>query len=150
MSSKFLTVPNSPETPIAIPSVPCVHRDGLRHTRHFHVGEAAHAGRFGRYVAADPCRRRASECHGLKSLEINIVKDGTWTSDIEMQGQFAGMSMKGGGKWSLGNNVITYTSGDNSGTSTARLNGNILVLDPDFSVRRGGKIEVTGEYVRIN
>jgi hypothetical protein len=38
---------------------------------------------------------------GLKSLQIDIAADGTWTSQIAMEGQFAGMSMKGGGKWSL-------------------------------------------------
>jgi len=84
----------------------------------------------------------------IKSLQIDLLKDGTWTSDVEMQGQFAGMSMKGGGTWSLANNLITYTSGDNSGTSKVRLNGGVLVLDPDFSVRRGGKDEVIGEYRR--
>lgn len=84
----------------------------------------------------------------IKSLQIDVLEDGTWTSDIEMQGQFAGMSMKGGGTWSLVNSVIKYTSGDNSGTSKASLNGAVLVLDPDFTVRRGGKDEVTGEYER--
>ena len=84
----------------------------------------------------------------IKSLQIDIRTDGTWTSDVEMQDQFAGMSMKGGGTWALANNVITYTSGDNSGTSKARLNGGVLVLDPDFTVRRGGTDEVTGEYKR--
>ena len=84
----------------------------------------------------------------IKSLQIDVLIDGTWTSDIEMQGQFAGMSMKGGGTWLLANNEIAYTSGANSGTSKARLSGGVLVLDPDFSVRRAGKEAVTGEYER--
>ena len=58
------------------------------------------------------------------------------------------MSMKGGGTWSVANSVIKYTAGDNSGTSKASLKGTVLVLDPDFTVRRGGKDEVTGEYER--
>src|SRR5258708_2190610 len=45
----------------------------------------------------------------IKSLKIDIARDGTWISEIEMQGQFAGMSMKGGGKWSLADGIVTYT-----------------------------------------
>src|SRR5580698_1083313 len=52
---------------------------------------------------------------GFKSLQIDINADGTWTSQIAMQGQFAGVSMKGGGKWSLTDGVVSYTSGDNAG-----------------------------------
>jgi hypothetical protein len=34
----------------------------------------------------------------IKSQEINLVADGTWTSTIEGAGPLAGMTMKGGGK----------------------------------------------------
>jgi hypothetical protein len=84
----------------------------------------------------------------IKSLQIDITADGTWVSKIEMQGQFAGMSMKGGGKWSIVDGVVSYTSGDNSGKSRIRLESGRLVLDPDFSVRKDGTQEVTGEYER--
>src|SRR5271166_1189250 len=56
----------------------------------------------------------------VKSLQIDIAANGTWTSQITMQGQFAGMSMKGGGKWSLTDGAVTYTSGDNAGKSHVR------------------------------
>jgi hypothetical protein len=82
----------------------------------------------------------------IKSLQIDIAADGTWVSDIEMQGQFAGMSMKGGGKWSLANGMVSYTSGANAGKSRAKLVSGRLILDPDFSIRKDGTTEVAGEY----
>jgi hypothetical protein len=85
---------------------------------------------------------------GFKSLQIELAADGTWTSQIEMQGQFAGMSMKGGGKWSLADGAVNYTSGDNSGKSRVRLASGRLVLDPDFTIRKDGATEVPGEYER--
>jgi len=84
----------------------------------------------------------------IKSLQIDIAADGTWVSEIEMQGQFAGMSMKGGDKWSLAEGVVSYTSGANAGKSRAKVVSGRLVLDPDFSVRRDGTEEVAGEYER--
>ncbi len=84
----------------------------------------------------------------IKSLQIDIAADGTWVSEVDMQGQFAGMSMKGGGKWSMENGLISYTAGGNEGKTRARLVSGRLVLDPDFSVRRDGTEEVTGEYQR--
>jgi len=84
----------------------------------------------------------------IKSLQINIAADGTWVSEVEMQGQFAGLSMKGGGKWSLADGVVSYTAGANEGKSRVRLVSGRLVLDPDFSVRKDGTTEVTGEYER--
>ena len=84
----------------------------------------------------------------IKSLQIDLTADGTWVSEIEMQGQFAGMSLKGGGKWSLADGVVSYTSGANAGKSRAQLVSGRLVLDPDFSVRRDGTQEVAGEYER--
>ena len=84
----------------------------------------------------------------IKSLQIDIAADGTWTSDIQMEGQFAGMSVKGGGKWSLAGGIVSYSNGANSGKSQARLESGRLILDPDFSVRKGGTEEVVGEYER--
>jgi hypothetical protein len=84
----------------------------------------------------------------IKSLQIDLAVDGTWTSEVEMQGPFTGMSMKGGGKWSLADGVVSYTSGANSGKSRVRLESGRLVLDPDFTVRKDGTIEVPGEYER--
>jgi hypothetical protein len=84
----------------------------------------------------------------IRSLEMDFAGDGSLTSDIEMQGQFAGTRMQGGGKWSLVDGIISYTSGANSGKSAAQLNSGRLVLTPDLSVRKGGTIEVTGEYER--
>lgn len=84
----------------------------------------------------------------IKSLQIDIAADGTWVSAIEMQGQFAGMSMKGCGKWSTADGVVSYTSGANSGKSRVRLDSARLILDPDFTVRKDGTQEVAGEYER--
>jgi hypothetical protein len=64
--------------------------------------------------------------------------NGTWTSEIEMQGQFAGMSMKGGGKWSLADGVVSYTSGANSGKSRVRLeSGRLVLIRISVSARMG-------------
>lgn len=84
----------------------------------------------------------------IKSVLIDIASDGTWASEIEMQGQFAGMSMKGGGKWSLADGVASYTSGANAGKSRVRLESGRLILDPDFTVRKDGTTELVGEYER--
>jgi len=84
----------------------------------------------------------------IKSLQIDITADGSWVSEIEMQGQFAGMSMKGGGQWSLEDGVVSYTSGENSGKSRALVASGRLILDPDFSLRKNGTGEVAGEYER--
>jgi hypothetical protein len=84
----------------------------------------------------------------IKSLRLDIAADGTWSTEIEMQGQWAGMSMKGGGKWSLADGVVRYTNGSNSGKSHVWVESGRLVLDPDFSVRKGGTTEVIGEYER--
>ena len=84
----------------------------------------------------------------IKSQSIDIMSDGTWVSVIEMQGPFTGMSMEGGGNWSIADGVVNYTSGDNAGKSHARLKSGRLVLDPDFSIRKGGTQEVSGEYER--
>jgi len=84
----------------------------------------------------------------IKSLQIDIAEDGTWVSEIEIQGQLTGMSMKGGGNWSIADSVVSYTSGANSGKSRARLESGRLVLDPDFSVRKDSTQEVSGEYER--
>src|SRR5262245_20000383 len=53
----------------------------------------------------------------IKTQQIELSRDGTWSSHIEMQGQFAGMSMKGSGTWSIADDVVTYTAGANSGKS---------------------------------
>jgi hypothetical protein len=84
----------------------------------------------------------------IKSLQIDIVADGTWKSQIQMQGPFAGMSMEGSGKWSLTDGVVTCTAGANSGTSRVRMELGRLILDPDFMVRKDGVTEVAGEYQR--
>jgi hypothetical protein len=43
----------------------------------------------------------------IKALQFDLAVDGTWVSEVEMQVQFAGMSMKGGGKWSLADGVVS-------------------------------------------
>jgi hypothetical protein len=84
----------------------------------------------------------------IKSLWIDITADGLWISKTEMQGQFAGMSLECGGKWTLEEGVISYTSGANSGKSRARSESGRLVLDPDLTIRKDGTEEVAAEYER--
>jgi hypothetical protein len=47
------------------------------------------------------------------------------------------------GRW-----LVSYRSGDNVGKSRVRLETGRLILDPDFSVRKEGVTEVSGEYER--
>src|SRR5262245_24021770 len=47
----------------------------------------------------------------LKSHELDLAADGTWTSNIVFGGQMEGMTMKGGGKWSVEGESINYTNG---------------------------------------
>lgn len=84
----------------------------------------------------------------IKALQIDLAADGTWVSEVEMEGQFAGMTLKGGGKWSVAEGVVRYTSGANAGESHARVESGRLFLDPDFTVRIDGTREVIGEYQR--
>lgn len=84
----------------------------------------------------------------VKSLQTEIAADGTWKSAIEMQGEFEGIRMEGGGNWSLVDGTIAYTSGANSGESKASLDDGRLILVPDFTLRREGTFEVRGEYER--
>jgi hypothetical protein len=86
----------------------------------------------------------------IKDLEIDIAPDGTWSGKIEMQGPFSGMSIEVGGKWSLADSVVRYTSRSFRGTSRPRFESGRLVLDPDFIVRKDGTAEVTGEYERVD
>lgn len=86
--------------------------------------------------------------YGLNSLEIDLAADGTWTSEMVTQGQVGGITAKGGGNWSLADEVVSYTSGENAGKSRVRLDAGRLTLDPDFTVRKDGTTEVTGEYER--
>jgi hypothetical protein len=86
----------------------------------------------------------------LKLQEIDLAADGTWASNIAFGGQMDGMTMKGGGKWSLDGGVINYTNGQESGKSKVTMNGGKLTLDPDFHLRKndGSKAPLVGEYER--
>ena len=86
----------------------------------------------------------------LKSQELDLAADGTWTSTIEMGGELAGMTLKGGGTWSIAPDGVYYTNGTDKGTSHASLNSGRLVLDPDFHLRKNdaAKSPITCEYER--
>ena len=86
----------------------------------------------------------------LKSQEIELAADGTWTSNIAFGGQMDGMTVKGGGKWSLQGDSISYTNGQESGKSKVTLTAGKLTLDPDFHLRKndGSKAPLIGEYER--
>ena len=86
----------------------------------------------------------------VKSQEITIAADGTWTSQIEGAGVMDGMNMKGGGTWALADGVVTYANGAEKGTSRVSLKSGHLVLDPDFHLRKNDatKTPIVGEYER--
>ncbi len=98
----------------------------------------------------------------IKSQEIDIAPDGTWTSKIEWQVPGLGSpdTYQGKGKWSLADGSLNYEYGPGSGLrpgrseaatgkSSVRLEGGRLVVDPDFfmQARKEGPA-VAGEYER--
>jgi hypothetical protein len=84
----------------------------------------------------------------IKSLRITFSPDGNWVGTSEMQGAFAGMSLELGGKWSISDGVLSFTSGDNSGKTRPTLTGTQLTLNPDFTLVDGGK-EVIATYEQV-
>ncbi len=86
----------------------------------------------------------------LKSQELELAADGTWTSTIEMGGQLAGMTLKGSGTWSIAPNGVSYANGQDKGTSRVSLSSGRLTLDPDFHHRKNdaAKTPITCEYER--
>lgn len=82
----------------------------------------------------------------IKSLELELTESETWTSHAEMEGAFAGMKLDFSGKWSLVDGVVSYSAGANSGKSRIRFESGRLIVDPDFTLRKEGTTEVTGEY----
>lgn len=81
----------------------------------------------------------------IKSHKIDFAINGTWTSETVMQGPFSGMQVKSSGTWSLKDSTISYTAGSNSGRSEIKLTKGQLILNPDFVIRKDGKIEVPAE-----
>ena len=99
----------------------------------------------------------------IKSQEIDIAKDGTWTAKIEVQPpQMASDRFMGQGTWSLADGVMSYEktspqgvmviagSDLNSGKSHIRVGSGRLIVDPDFfmGARKSGTDPVAGEYER--
>ena len=92
----------------------------------------------------------------IKSQEIDLAANGTWTSKIEGDGFAAGMTAKGGGTWSVAGDVLTCTldgPGNPKGVDTVksqvRIESERLIVDPDhfMQVRKKGPA-VVGEYER--
>jgi formylglycine-generating enzyme required for sulfatase activity len=98
----------------------------------------------------------------IKSQEIDIAADGTWTSKVEMQppGR-ASDRFHGKGTWALADGklnwkytveggVVVRGSGPDSGKSSVRLESGRLIVDPDFfmQARKTGTDPVAGEYER--
>ena len=87
----------------------------------------------------------------IKSQEIDIAADGTWTSRVEVQPpEGAADSFHGKGTWALADGMLYWTStvkgsGPNAGESGVRLESGRLIVAPDFLIRKGA---VHGEYER--
>jgi hypothetical protein len=86
----------------------------------------------------------------VKAAELELAADGTWKSRFDLGGAGEGMTLRGGGKWSVADGVISYNNGQESGTSRVRLNGGRLVLEPDFQLRKNdaSKRPLNTEYER--
>jgi hypothetical protein len=94
----------------------------------------------------------------IKALDIDIVADGTWKSKMEGSGEvLAGMTVTGGGTWSLADGVLSYTrdgQGNPKGVDTVksqvRVESGHLVVDPDFfmQMRKKSPNPIAAEYER--
>jgi len=99
----------------------------------------------------------------IKSQEIEIGLDGTWTSKIEVKPPQWALTEKynSRGTWSLADGVVSwhYTAeggvmvvggGPNSGKSEVRVESGRLIVDPDFFMKaqKNGTDPVAGEYER--
>jgi formylglycine-generating enzyme required for sulfatase activity len=94
----------------------------------------------------------------IESLEIDLAADGKWTSTTVGQASLQGMTVKGGGTWSLAVGTLSITRdgpGNPKGTETlksqVRLQSGRLVVDPDHFIQ-AGKEGRTGasEYERFS
>jgi hypothetical protein len=86
----------------------------------------------------------------IKSSELEFKADGTWATKVEGEGQWlAGMTVKGGGNWSLADGEITRTNGVDTKTCRVQIEAGQLILDPDLflTIRKKGP-DVAGEYER--
>jgi hypothetical protein len=98
----------------------------------------------------------------IKSQEIDIAANGTWTSKVEVQPpERAADRFHGKGTWALADGMLYWTyavqggvvvkgSGPDSGESSVRLESGRLIVDPDFfmQARKSGTDAVAGEYER--
>jgi WD40 repeat protein len=84
----------------------------------------------------------------INSMELDFAADGTWKNKIVWQGALAGMTMSGGGAWSLADGVVSFTNGVDKGQSRVTLTSGRLALDPDFTLRKndGTKAPIAVEY----
>ena len=88
----------------------------------------------------------------IKSWQLSIDNDGNWSYSGEMQGQWAGMQLKGDGRWKVVSpGKIEYTAGDNSGTLTYRVTNDMLTLSPDPVIAKpGGVGSAVTTYSRVD
>ncbi len=75
----------------------------------------------------------------IKTFRIEFREDGSWTYRGEMEGS---------GKWTMKEQSLEYTAGDNKGISSVSVSGNRLTLSPDPVIAVGGKTGVTTTYKR--
>lgn len=88
------------------------------------------------------------EVHQIGTFSATFSLDNTWSYSASMAGRWEGTSMNGSGEWSVVDDRIRYTAGDNSGTSVVSLRDGRLLLDPDPVLRVGGTGEGVGVYLR--
>ena len=85
----------------------------------------------------------------IETYRATFLKDGTWSFEAKMKDPFAGLEMKGKGRWSIKDHRLVWTAGANSGESTFSCDGRTLTLDPDPSVTpNGGRLEARTLYRR--
>lgn len=86
----------------------------------------------------------------IKSHEIDLAADGTWTCKVVGEGYLDGMTVNGGGTWSLADGVMSYTNGVNKGTAKVRLEAGHLTVDPGvfISIRKKSPGPIAAEYER--
>lgn len=85
----------------------------------------------------------------IKSWRIEFQGHEKWIYSGTMAGEFEGTQLNGSGTWLLDGNQLRYTAGDNTGTTTVRIEGSSLKLSPDPVLRVSGKEPIDTEYMRL-
>ena len=86
----------------------------------------------------------------IQGWRINFRNDGTWSYEGEMSGSFAGMKVRGEGRWRTTGDTLEYTAGDQRGSSSFSLASGQLTLTPDPVLAAPGGGPISTAYAKTH